>query len=45
MVAAKGVDDTMAKLGVYNEIRRDGGIKREQLRKTEICGRRMDVDD
>jgi len=35
----------MAKLGAYNGINREGDIKREQLRKTEICRRRMDVDD
>jgi hypothetical protein len=35
----------MAKLSGYNGINSDGDIKGEQLRKTEICRRRMDVDD
>jgi hypothetical protein len=35
----------MAKLSSYKWINGDGDIKPEQLRKAEICGRRMDVDD
>jgi|GEM_PF-3662929 len=35
----------MAKLRGYNGVKGDGGIKRDQSRRMEICRRRMDVDD